>query len=354
MAFASGCDPGSLALPCSARIRRTRSDRNNWSGDNSAISRSPLSRRQIDDIRVDAENFPGRIDNHTDHAIAQRHHYDLAALLALAGDRQSQQRMQRHDRQQAVAQRHDAQHRGFRTRQLRNMIRQRNDLTHPVQRQRIFLLAEEEAQERNQRLGRCRCRRTSHRDRRSAGCMACGDAELGELPGEKTRGAQYLDRVLAFGALDHAIQQRRIDRTRSGIVLFKPIGGKRHQTFDPIDDKADPGIAAHHDHTGLLAGVMRRQMQQSPQADNRQDNAAQIGKPEQARGHQRHMRQTGQPDDFRDGAKPQPERFAGDPENQEFLGRDILICRDMIAGRCGKIGLLFPNLLTSASHCGAG
>ena len=157
------------------------SDRNSRSGDSNATSRRPSSSRQIeDDLRIafaagkqgrgridgfgiETENLPGRIDDHTDRAFADRHHNDLAALSSITG-RHPQQCAQRHQRQQAVPQRHDAQHRGFRARQLGDMIRQRNDLPHAVKRQRIFLLAEIEAQQRDQSLRR----------RSAAGLVASG------------------------------------------------------------------------------------------------------------------------------------------------------------------------------------
>ena len=44
-----------------------------------------------------------------------------------------------------IAQRHDAQNRGFAARHLRDMVRQRNDLAYAIERQRIFLLAKHEA-----------------------------------------------------------------------------------------------------------------------------------------------------------------------------------------------------------------
>ena len=53
-----------------------------------------------------------------------------------------------------------------------------------------------------------------------------------------------------------------IERAGSGVLLFKLPPGDRHQTFDPIDDKADRGIAAQDNHSGLLARVMMRQMQE--------------------------------------------------------------------------------------------
>ena len=45
--------------------------------------------------------------------------------------------------------------------------------------------------------------------------------------------------------------------------MFKLVRGERQQAVDPIDDKADRGIAAHDDHARLLVGFDGRQMQQS-------------------------------------------------------------------------------------------
>ena len=104
------------------------------------------------------------------------------------------------------------------------MIRQRNDLSHSVKGQRIFLLAETEAQQREQSF-RWRS------DGRAFGkqCLACrrrrGNTEPNELPVQKTRRAQQLDRALAFGALDDAVQQRGINSTGTGIVFFELIRG---------------------------------------------------------------------------------------------------------------------------------
>ena len=61
------------------------------------------------------------------------------------------------------------------------------------------------------------------------------------------------------------------------------------------------------------------------QADDRQDDPAQIGETEQARRDQRHMGQIRQPDDFGDRGKPKPERFSGKLENQKVLGGGIVL-----------------------------
>ena len=243
MTFASDCGPVSPALACSARIRRTSSDRNSRSGDSSATSRSPLfepadrgdfgvtfaageqRRRRIDHIRIDPEYLSGCIHHHADRAIAQRHHHDLAARSANAVGRHPEQRAKRHQRQQSVPQRDDAKHGGFRPGQRADMVRQRNDLPHAVERKRIFLLTEIEAQQRNQRVDRRRSRAT-HRDRRPALRARRGYAKPGELPAQKPRRIQQFDRALAFRALDGAIQQRRIGRTCAGIVVFDLVRGK--------------------------------------------------------------------------------------------------------------------------------
>ena len=112
------------------------------------------------------------------------------------------------------------------------MIRQRNYLPHAIERERIFLLPEEEAQQRNQRLGQAPQPNLADCDRGPARGARRGDAEPGELPAQQTRWTQYLDRALAFGALDDTIQQRRIGRAGAGIVVFQltprqaPPGGR--------------------------------------------------------------------------------------------------------------------------------
>ncbi len=86
--------------------------------------------------------------------------------------------------------------------------------------------------------------------------------------------------------------------------MFQSVRGERQQAVDPIDHEADGGVAAHHDHTGLLVGFNAGQLQQRPQADHRQHNPAQIGEAQQARRNQRHMSHIRQPDDFGDEGKP--------------------------------------------------
>ena len=132
--------------------------------------------------------------------------------------------------------------------------------------------------------------------------------------------------------------------------MFKLVRGKRQQAVDPIDDKADRGVAAHHDHTRLLIGFDARQLQQRPQADDGQHNPAQIGEPEQARRHQRHMGQIRQPDDFGDRGKPQREQFSRKLENQEILGGGIFPSRNKrVSGRrqdrpfCGAADVYWPS-----------
>ena len=122
------------------------------------VAAGEQGRRRIDDVRIDPEYLPGCIHDHADRAIAQRHHHDLATRFVPPSSRHPKQRAERHQRQQAVPQRDNAQHRGFRPRQRRDMVRQRNDLPHAVERKRIFLLAEAKAQQRDQRLDRRRSR----------------------------------------------------------------------------------------------------------------------------------------------------------------------------------------------------
>ena len=50
---------------------------------------------------------------------------------------------------------------------------------------------------------------------------------------------QYLDGVVALGPFDHAIQEMRIDRPGSGIVLLDLVRGKQQKVVDPIDHKPD-------------------------------------------------------------------------------------------------------------------
>ena len=40
-------------------------------------------------------------------------------------------------------------------------------------------------------------------------------------------------------------------------ILFQLVRGKRQQAVDPIDDKADRGISAHHDHTASAHWLRR-------------------------------------------------------------------------------------------------
>ena len=118
-------------------------------------------------------------------------------LDALTG-RQPQQCAQRHKRQQPVPQRHHAQHRGFRARQLGDMVRQRNDLPHTVERQRIFLLAETEAQQRDQASRAGAPAEVLDRERRPA-CVGVEEIpSRTKCPLSRRDGLNSFDRALAF------------------------------------------------------------------------------------------------------------------------------------------------------------
>ena len=86
-----------------------------------AFAAGEQGRRRIDQLGIDAQDFPGAIRHHADGTAAHRQHHDLAALPRDRRRRHPKQRAQRDQRQQAVAQRNDAQHGRFRTRHLRDL-----------------------------------------------------------------------------------------------------------------------------------------------------------------------------------------------------------------------------------------
>src|ERR1700677_2711059 len=131
--------------------------------------------------------------------------------------------------------------------------------------------------------------------------------------------------------------------------MFELVRGKRQQAVDPIDDKADRGIAPHDDHTRLLIGFNARQLQQRSQADDRQDDPEQVGEPEQARRHQRQKGHIRPPDVLGDRGKPQRERFSRKLENQQILGGGIFPSRNKWVSGRRNIGR-FAGLLTSTGH----
>ena len=110
--------------------------------------------------------------------------------------------------------------------------------------------------------------------------------------------------------------------------LFKSVGGNRQQAADAVDDKPDRVVAAHDDHARRPVRCDVRQMQQSPQADDRHHDAAKIGQSEQARRHERHMGQIRRPDDFGDDVKTQTEGLPRKLEHQEIFEYRISIWRD--------------------------
>ena len=177
---------------------------------------------RVDQAGIDADDFAGAVRHHADGAASHRQNHDLAALLAMRIARQSQQRTQRHQWQQTLAQRHHAQHGRLGTRNFRHMIRERNDLTHAVEREGVFLRSQVEADQRHLLLrfgssgARCRGRN------RKLGCgTRTGETEAGELVAKQSLRIQYLDRAVAFVAFDNPIQEMRIDGARSGISLIE-------------------------------------------------------------------------------------------------------------------------------------
>ena len=81
--------------------------------------------------------------------------------------------------------------------------------------------------------------RIRRRNRHAVAARGRGSAEPGKLVAQQALRIQYLDRAVAFGAFDDAIQKVGIDGARSGIVLLDPVGGKRQKVLDPVDDKSD-------------------------------------------------------------------------------------------------------------------
>ena len=233
--------------------------------------------------------------------------------------RQSEQRTQRYQRQQAVAQRHHAQHRGLGARDLRHLIRQRNDLSHAVERQGVFLRSQFEAHQRHvirfgSRRGQC-----CSRNRKLGRGAWTGGAQPGERVAKQPLRIQYLDRAFAFGAFDHAIQKVRVDGPRAGIVVLDPARRKRDQIVDAIDDKPDGRRALDHDHSRPLIRRRIREVKQASQADDRQYCAAQVGQSQKASRSQRHMGNPWHPHDLADVVEPEAEQVVRYPKDDQML-----------------------------------
>ena len=171
-----------------------------------------------------------------------------------------------------------------------------------------------------------------------------------ELPAQQPRWIQYLDRAVAFGALDDAVQQAGSIGPGAGIVLLNRWR-QRREPVGPIDHEADR-VSPRTTITRVdLVRVQYPANAASPQAHHRHDNAAQIGQTEQARRHQRHMGQFWQPDDFGDVVKPKSERLTGELKDQELGARQPLLARQGSTVR--RTDAPLPCPFPSASHCGA-
>ena len=87
-------------------------------------------------------------------------------------------------------------------------------------------------------------------------------------------------------------------------------------------------------------------MQQSPQAHDRQDDAAQIGQSEQARRHEGHMGQSGGRMISATTLRRRPEEFPRKLENQQIFE---YLCQSLVAtsavSRRRKIGLFAGSAL---------
>ena len=167
---------------------------------------------------------------------------------------------------------------------------------------------------------RFRNRRTGSGGRNRHACRRAwtGGAEPGKLIAQQVPRIQYLDRAVAFGTFDDAIQKVRIDGARTGIVLLDPVGRKRQEVVDPIDDKSDRIAALNHDHPGGLVDRCVGETEQASQADNRQHHPMKVGKTQEASRRQRHMGEAWQPNDLADIVQSKPEPAIGDPERHEM------------------------------------
>ncbi len=248
---------------------------------------------------------------------------DLAGFFAPAVGRKAQQRTQRDQRQQAVAQRHHAEHGGFRPRHFRNVVRKLDDLLHAVERQRIFLPAEFEADQRNLVLHGCGgWRGAGDCNRGRARCALAGNAKLAELVAQYPGGVENLDGAFAFGALDDAVQNIRVDRSGAGVVFLEPARRKRNQSVNAIDDVAHRRAARDDDDTRGFVQRCAGKAQQPTQIDHRQNHAVQIGESNKALWRKRHAGQVRHPDDFADVAELKSELAACEIEDQRNSPHD--------------------------------
>ena len=120
-----------------------------------------------------------------------------------------------------------------------------------------------------------------------------GEAEPGELVAKQPLRIQYLDRAVAFGAFDNAIQEMRIDGARSGIILLEVI--RREGPEGHRSGRRQIRRRPHHRSRSPARLVERRvrEIEQAPQADDRQHRAAQVGKAQEASRRQRHVGEPG-------------------------------------------------------------
>ena len=110
-------------------------------------------------------------------------------------------------------------------------------------------------------------------------------------------------------------RRSRIDGARTGVVLLDPVRGKRQEIVDAIDDKSDRRAAIDHDHPRRLVQRRVREIEQAPQADDRQHHAAQVGEAQKASRCQRHVREGRQPDDLADIVESESEQVIRDPKD---------------------------------------
>ena len=231
----------SFALPCSESTRRTRSDRNRRSGESKATRRLPLieaadrgdlrvalaarqqRRRRIDRRRDRRGGFRGcdRRPRRRRHSPSKAPRPCRARRGSLSAGKPSSARNETSGSSRsrsvttpstAVS---DARHLG-------NMLRQLDDLAHAIERQRIFLAARVEADQRAPAAARATAARADAAAASDAGVRGArtGNAEPAEFVAQQPLRIQDLDRAFAFGALDDAVQKIRIERAGAGVVLL--------------------------------------------------------------------------------------------------------------------------------------
>ena len=160
---------------------------------------------------------------------------------------------------------------------------------------------------------------TGGRNRAPGRSARPGSAELREFVAQQPLRIQNLDRAVAFGALDHAVEKIGIDGACSGVVRLDPVRRKRQKIVDPVDHKSDGSAAIDHDDACRLVRRRVRKAKQAPQADHRQHHAAQVGKTQQASRSERHVGETRQPDDLADVVEPESEGAVRDLEHDNML-----------------------------------